>query len=98
MVTITNFIILVSLLSSISSLFTEAIKKTIENAKPTLVAFICSFVIGWAGGASAFYLMGLDFSLHNILCLVFMGPAIWLVATLGYDKVKEVIEQIYDVK
>ena len=98
MVTMTNFIILITILSSISSLFTEAVKKTFEKANSAIVAAICSFIVGWIGGASAFYLIGLEFSLHNIICLIFMGPTIWLIATLGYDKVKEVMEQFYDIK
>jgi hypothetical protein len=31
---------------------------------------------------------------NNLLCLFLLGPAIWLSATLGYDKVREVILKI----
>lgn len=95
--TVNLFIVLVTILSLVSSLITEAIKKTIGTEMPTLVVAIVSAVVGWAGGAAAYILMGIAFTSINILCLVLLAPIIWLIATLGYDKVMEVIKQIIGV-
>ena len=92
--TLALFMILVTILSLISLLFTQAIKKNFNNTKPTLVAAILSAVIGWIGGYMAYILMGIAFNSSSIICLILLAPTIWLVATLGYDKVMEVLKQI----
>ena len=92
--TLTLFISLVTALSLVSSLITEAIKKSFNATKPTLIVAIVAAVTGWAGGAIAYQLMGISYSTSNIICLVLLAPTIWLMATLGYDKVLEVIKQI----
>ena len=92
--TLTLFVTLVTILSLIDSLFTQAIKKNFNSTKPTLVALILAIVIGWAGGAAAYILMGITFTASSIICLVLLAPTVWLVATLGYDKVMEVLKQI----
>ena len=95
--TLTLFITLVSILSLISSLFTEACKKVFNVTKPTLLVGILSGVIGWGGGIAAYLLMSIAFTTSSVICLILLAPTIWLVATLGYDKVIEVIEQITKV-
>lgn len=92
--TVNLFIILVSILALASSLITEAIKKTIGTTKPTLVVAIISAITGWGGGIAAYILMGIPFTAVTIVCLILLAPCIWLGATLGYDKVIEVIKQI----
>lgn len=92
--TITLFITLFTILSLVCSLFTEAIKKVFNSDKPTLVALVLSAIVGWGGGAIAYVLMGIAFTTSSIICLVLLAPTIWLGATLGYDKVMEVITQI----
>jgi hypothetical protein len=92
--TITLFITLLSVLSTISSLVTEAIKQTTEITKPTLVVSIVSAVCGWGGGIAAYILMGIAITPASIVCLILLAPAVFLSATLGYDKVKEILIQI----
>lgn len=92
--TLTIFMTLVTILAAVASLVTEAIKKNFEIKNATLVVLIISAVIGWGGGAITYALMGIPFAPNNILCLILLAPAIWLCATLGYDKVKEIIEKI----
>ena len=91
---LTLFITLVTALSLVSSLVTQAIKKTVEVTKPTLVVAIVAAVVGWIGGIAAYVLLGVPFTAASIICLVLLAPACWLTATLGYDKVMEVIQQI----
>lgn len=92
--TLTMFVSLVTMLSLISSLITEAIKKTFDTAAPTLVVAIVSIVVGWGGGAITYTLAGVPYNPSNIICLTLLAPTIWLMATLGYDKVMEVINQL----
>lgn len=92
--TLTLFISLVTILSLICSLFTQALKKSFDIKKPTIVVAILSCITGWAGGSAAYILMGVAFTLQNIICLVLLAPTVWLIATLGYDKVIEVLKQI----
>lgn len=92
--TLTLFITLVTILSLVSSLVTEALKKTVDIKKPTLVVAAISAVTGWGGGVIAYILMGIAFTLQSVICLVLLAPTIWLTATLGYDKVMEIINQI----
>jgi len=92
--TLTLFITLVTILSLVSSLLTQAIKKTVDVKKPTLVVAIIAAIAGWGGGAAAYILMKIPFDSSSIICLVLLAPTCWLTATLGYDKVMEVIKQI----
>ena len=93
--TISYFIILVTFLSSVASLLTEALKKTFIGDDNTIVLVaIVSALVGWAGGAIAYVLLGVAFTLSNIICLFLLAPTIWLIATLGYDKVMEVITKL----
>lgn len=91
---LTMFVTLVTVLSLVSALITQAVKKVTNTNKPTLVVAIVSAVVGWAGGIAAYILLGIPFTAASIVCLILLAPAIWLCATLGYDKVMEVIKQI----
>ena len=92
--TLTLFVTLLTILSLVSSLVTQAIKANFNVTKPTLIVAILSGIIGWGGGAITYLLMGIPFDTSSIICLILLAPAIWLCATLGYDKVMEVIKQI----
>jgi len=92
--TVNLFITLITILSLVSSLLTEAIKKAFHSTKPTLLAAIVSVIVGWGGGASAYLLMDIPFETKSIVALVLLAPIIWIGATVGYDKVKEIIKQI----
>jgi hypothetical protein len=92
--TLTLYVFLLTILALVSSLLTEACKKTFTVTKPTLLVGIISVVTGWGGGVIAYILMGIAFTTVNVICLFLLAPGIWLTATLGYDKVMEVIEQI----
>lgn len=93
--TTTLFLTLLTILSVISSLFTEALKKTLpKKVSSTLLVLIVAIVIGWGGCAIAYILMGIPFTVVTVTSLVIMAPAVWLGATLGYDKVMEVVKQI----
>lgn len=92
--TLSLFIILVTILSLASSFLTQGIKKAFTVKKPTLLVAIISAIAGFGGGALTYVLMGIAFNPVNIVCLALLAPAIWLSATLGYDKTMEIIRQI----
>ena len=92
--TLTLFITLLTVASLISSLLTEAIKSFVEDPKSTIIVAIISAIAGWGGGAATYILMGITFTPANIVCLVLLAPAVFLTATVGYDKVVEIIKQI----
>ena len=96
--TIALFISLATGLSLVSSLITEAIKKEFNATKPTLIVAIVAAITGWGGGAISYALMNIEYNTSNIICLVLLAPTIWLMATLGYDKVMEVIKQLAGIE
>lgn len=96
--TTTIFMFLLSTLSLLCSLFTEAVKKVSNTKEPTVVAAVLSAVCGWGGGAAEYFLLDIPFNTQSIVCLVLLAPFVWLSATLGYDKVKEVVMQILGSK
>lgn len=89
------FITILIILSVVTSLFTEAFKKVLVNKKysTNMLVAILSAVIGWGGGVIVYILAGITFSLVNITTLFLFAPAVWLGATLGYDKVIQTIQQ-----
>lgn len=95
--TLTMFITLLTFLSLVSSLMTEAIKKAYTVTKPTLVVAIISAVAGWGGGVISYIFMHIPFNTPNIICIILLAPAIFLSATLGYDKVLEIILQVDNI-
>ena len=100
--TVTMFILLMTICSAVSSLLTEGVKNWLNNAgknySSNLIAMINAVVVGCGGTAIAYVLMGIAFTLPNILCLVLMAAAVWLGSMVGYDKVIQLIAQITTAK
>ena len=96
--TVTLFITILTAGSIISSLLTEAIKKFYQNAQkecsPNIIALIDSIVIGGLGTAGIYMLMGIEWNVNNIICLVGMIVVTWICSMVGYDKVIQSINQI----
>ena len=96
--TVTLFIIMFSFGSGVCALLTEALKKAFENAQKqlsnNLLALIDAIVVGGIGTAIAYTLMGIEWSVNNIICLVLMVVSIWVGSMIGYDKVIQTISQI----
>lgn len=96
--TTTLFMFLLTALALACSLFTEAVKKVTKTQKPTLIAAILSGICGWGGGVAAYLLLNIPFDTQSITCLILLAPLVWLCATLGYDKVMEIVYQIINAK
>lgn len=96
------FTILITIFSSISMLLTEAVKKAYSNAgkeySANILALINAFIVGCGGTAVAYLLLGIAFTTINIVCLLLMGVVVWIGSMIGYDKIKQLIEQISVIK
>lgn len=96
--TITLFISLFTLGSCASSLFTEAVKKAYQNAgkdySANVVALVNSAVVGGLGTAVAYMLLGIPWTVNNIICLVLMIVVVWMASMIGYDKIMQLLDQI----
>ena len=99
--TTTTFLMLLSSFSVLSGLVTEGIKKLISdkaNMSYNIIALVVALVIGGAGSAVYYQLNAIPFNLDNIIYLVLMGLASGLCSMVGFDKIKQAIEQISSKK
>lgn len=99
--TITTFLMLLSSFSVLSGLVTEGIKKLISdkaNMSYNIIALVVALVIGGTGSAVYYQLNAIPFNLNNIIYLVLMGLASGLCSMVGFDKIKQAIEQITSKK
>lgn len=95
--TVTMFLILLSAFSVITGLVTEAIKKIVTdkaNLPYNIVALVVALIVGGVGTGVYYQLTGIPFTANNIIYMVLMGFASGLCAEVGFDKVKQAIEQI----
>lgn len=100
--TVTAFLFILAASSATTSLLTEGVKKFLDEAKlryaSNVVVFVIALLVGC--GATAIYYIACDIpgTVLNLICIVLMGIANWLGATIGYDKVKQTISQIVGAK
>ena len=97
--TITLFITMFTIGSAICTLLTEAVKKAFENAGKTasanVLALVDAVAVGGIGTAVAYILMEIEWNINNILCLCLMVCAVWIGSMIGWDKVKQMLEQLH---
>lgn len=94
---INMFLILLFSFSVISSLFTEAVKKLINdkaNLSYNLIALVVALIVGVVGTGIYYQLNNIAFDINNIIYMVLLGLSSGLCSMLGYDKVKQSISQI----
>lgn len=90
------FLMLLAAFSSISGLITEGIKKLISDKKNlsyNLLALIVSLIVGGIGCVIYYQLTGIPYTTNNIIYIVLMGFASALSSMVGYDKIKQMIQQ-----
>ena len=95
--TTTTFLMLLSAFSILSGLVTEGIKKLVsdkENMSYNIIALVVALVIGGVGSAVYYQLNAIPFNLNNVIYIVLMGLASGLCSMVGFDKVKQSVEQI----
>lgn len=96
------FTMLLLAFSICTSLFVEASKKLLDSLKvcyATNILVLCiAFVVGGAGTAFFYVCNNIAFTGNNVVCIILMAFATWLVAMVGYDKVVQAITQLKDGK
>jgi uncharacterized protein (DUF697 family) len=95
----TLFILLFAILTIVSGLITQALKKAYSNSIATnVLALIDALFTGVGGTVTAYILMGIPFTPINCLCIGLLTIAVWLGSMIGFDKVKQSIDQIIELK
>lgn len=98
---VTVFFILLSAFSSVSSLVTEGIKNIAADRAElsyNIIALVTALLIGGGGTAVYYQLNAVPFTVNNIIHMVLMGLASGLVSMIGFDKVKQAVEQVVRIK
>jgi len=95
---ITLFITVLTIGGLVTALLTEAIKKMYVNMNKdysnNVIAFVNAFVVGTGGTAVVYMLMGIPWTVNNVICMVLMTVAVWIASMLGFDKVLQTVQQI----
>lgn len=96
--TVEMFLILLTILSLVTSLCTEGVKKflTVQkiNYAANIVVLVVSVIVGGLGTIVFYLYNGIAWTALNIICILLMIIANWLGAMLGYDKIMQAISQI----
>ena len=100
--TVSLFATILTIGAGVNALLTEAVKKAYKNAgreySANTVALIAAVVVGGVGTAAVYMLMGLPWSVNNIICLAIIIVAVWIASMIGYDKVLQLVKQIESMK
>ena len=97
------FLILLAGFSALSSLVMEGIKKSFlssKNVSYNVIELIIALIIGTSGTFIYYQLNNILIDTNNILYAILMGLASGLVSMVGYDKVKQTLDELkkYSVK
>ena len=97
--TITLFMGLLVILAVVTSLVTESVKMFLDECTyveyaSNVVVLVVAMLVGVVGTATAYVLLGISFTVGNVICMGLMAIAVWIGAMVGYDKVIQLIEQI----
>ncbi len=97
----TTFLILLSVFASLSSLVTEGVKHIATdkaNLPYNLLTITSALIVGSVGTAVYYYLNAIPFTVSNILCMILMGLAGGLASMVGFDKIRQALEQVSEAK
>ena len=88
--TITLFVTIFTVGAMVSGLLTEAIKKAYQNAEKkysaNVIALVDAAVVGGLGTACAYMLLGIPWTVNNIICLALMIVVVWMGSMIGYER------------
>lgn len=96
--TIVIFLQMFTIGSLVSSLLTEALKKSFTKISSNVIALINAAVVGLFGTIAEYILMGVEWNAQNIVCIFLMVGCVFIGSTVGYDKVMQTILQIKNQK
>lgn len=98
MFTSTTIMTLLMIFAAITTLLTQAVKAFLDEMKvkyaSNIVVLVISLAVGCGGTAIYYVNYRVPFNALNSVYLALMGIANWMGSTLGYDKVRQTIEQI----
>jgi len=95
--TVEIFMTLLTICSVLSSLLTEAVKKTIGNTGSlpwNIVVLLTSMIVGVSATGIYYSVANIQVTYIYVIYMFLMGIANWVCAMVGYDKVKQAITQI----
>ena len=96
--TVTSFLVLLTVFATITALVTEAVKKFLNEQKvkyaSNIVVLIVALIVGCGGTAIYYVNFQIPFNALNSVYLALMGIANWIGSMVGYDKVKQAIAQL----
>lgn len=89
------FVTILAICEVLTPILTEALKKMLDELhkgyNSTVLALISALVLTSICGGWTIAHFNLGFSIENIINLVILWGANWLGATVGYDKIKELL-------
>lgn len=95
--TVETFLILLTIFSTVTSLCTEATKKLLDSIgikyASNVIVLIDAVCVGGLGMLAFYLLKGYPLNTANIIFIVLMVVSNWLGSMIGYDKVKQAIQQ-----
>ena len=96
--TITTFLVLLAGLAAVTAVVTEGIKKFLDGQgvqyASNIVVLVVALIVGCGGTAIYYVNYQIPFNTLNSVYIAIMGIANWLSAMVGYDKVKQAVEQL----
>lgn len=92
--TIQLFMFLFTIGSVVSSLLTEALKKSFTNVSTNIIALVNACIVGVIGTICAYILLDIPFVLANNVCIFLMAVCVWIGSMVGFDKVTQTLTQI----
>ena len=91
------FLIGLGVCSAFTALVTEAVKKLLKEAKKkyhnNALAAICSIIVAVVVAVSYVIIKGIPFDAALIVEILLLTILSWLCSMVGYDKVKQTVEQ-----
>ena len=96
--TVETFLLLLTILSVVTSLFTQGLKQFLDSLKITyasnVLVLIVAIIVGGIGTAFFYMWNDIAWTSLNVICIFLMMCANWLGAMIGYDKVIQAIKQM----
>lgn len=96
--TVTIFLLLLTVFAVCTSLLTEAMKNFYKEQgteyASNIVVLVASAIVGGLGTIIYYIAIGIAWTPINIICIPLMIIANWVGSMVGYDKVKQAIEQL----
>lgn len=99
--TVQTFMALLTALSTLTSLLTQAIKTLLNDGgkhySSNVIVLLVSIVTG-AGGVGIYYLLDKAQEPVNIgIIMLLMALAVWLCSMYGYDKISQLAKQVSEI-